>query len=329
MRYVKLGKTDINVSKLGLGCMGMSEFYGPSDDQQSMKALEHAFAMGVNFYDTADTYGDGNNEELLAKFIKGKRDKIVLATKFGIVREKGTYARSINNEPRYVRSACEASLKRLKVDYIDIYYAHRLNPDHCLELMMEELGNLVKEGKIRAIGLSEASAEQIREAHKIHPVSALQTEYSLWTRDIEQNGIFDICQELGITIVPYSPLGRGFLTGTITKTEDLDKTDFRLMLPRFQGSNLNNNLTLVNSVKKLSEKKGCSPAQIALSWIMGKGRDIVPIFGARKHHHMEDNIRAIDVSLTAEELNFLDNIFKMQAVAGERYSKEGMKGIAQ
>ncbi len=329
MKYVKLAQTDINVSKLGLGCMGMSEFYGPSDNKQSIKVLEHAFAMGMNFYDTADTYGDGHNETLLAEFIKGKRENIVLATKFGIVREKGTYERSINNNPQYVRSACEASLKRLEVDYIDVYYAHRLNPEHDLELMMEALGDLVKEGKIRGIGLSEASEEQLRRAHKVHPISALQTEYSLWTRDIERNGVFDTCKELGITIVPYSPLGRGFLTGTITKPEDLDKTDFRLMLPRFQGSNLDNNLALANSVKELGGRKGCSPAQIALSWIMGKSDNIVPIFGARKHHHLEDNLKAINVSLTGEEIAFLEDIFAVQAISGERYSKEGMKGIVQ
>lgn len=328
MEYINFADTNIKISNLGFGCMGMSEFYGPSNDKNSIKILEHALEMGVNFFDTADQYGHGHNEELLGKFMKGRRESIVIATKFGIVRkEKGTYERSIDNSPEYVRSACEASLKRLGIDCIDLYYAHRLNPDHSIEAMMTELASLVKEGKIRSIGLSEVSGEQLKTAHKIHPVSAVQSEYSLWTRDIETNGVLKTCRELGVTVVPYSPLGRGFLTGSITTTDGLDQNDFRRKSPRFQGENLNLNLELVNSVKKLAEDKGCTPAQIALSWVMAQGDDIVPIPGTRRIRYLEDNLGSIDLPLSSTDINYLENIFTVEAISGNRYPSEGMKGI--
>jgi aryl-alcohol dehydrogenase-like predicted oxidoreductase len=328
MEYINFADTNIKISNLGFGCMGMSEFYGPSDDENSIKILEHALEMGVNFFDTADQYGHGHNEELLGKFMKGRRESIVIATKFGIVRnEKGAYERSIDNSPEYVRSACEASLKRLGINSIDLYYAHRLNPDHSIEAMMTELASLVKEGKIRTIGLSEVSGEQLRAAHKIHPVSAVQSEYSLWTRDIETNGVLETCRELGVTVVPYSPLGRGFLTGSITTTDGLDQNDFRRKSPRFQRGNLN--LELVNSVKKLAEDKGCTPAQIALSWVMAQGDDIVPIPGTRRIRYLEDNLGSIDLPLSSTDINYLENIFTVEAISGNRYPSEGMKGIPQ
>ncbi len=329
MEYINLAQTDIKLSKLGLGCMGMSEFYGPSNDMNSLQVLEHAFEIGVNFFDTADMYGHGHNEELLAKFLKGKQDKTIIATKFGLVRKQaGVYERTVDNSPEYIRSACEASLKRLGIDCIDLYYAHRLNPEHSLEVMMEELSHLIKEGKIRSIGLCEVTAEQLKRAHKVHPVAAVQTEFSLWTRDIETNGLLDMCRNLGTTLIPYSPLGRGFLTGTITSTNDLDKSDFRVFLPRLQGDNLNDNLALVDSVKTIAEKKKCSPAQIALAWVMSKGNNVVPIPGTRRIKYLEENLGSLNLFLTYEETAFLENSFTAQAVAGERYPMEGMKGIS-
>ncbi|VVS94614.1 aldo/keto reductase [Desulfoluna spongiiphila] len=329
MTQVALGRTPIRVSRMGLGCMGMSEFYGPSDDTNSLTVLERAFELGVNFYDTADMYGHGHNEKLIGRFLKGKRDRIVLATKFGIVRkEKGTYERTIDNSPAYLRKACEDSLARLGVDHIDLYYAHRLNPEQDLDAMMGELSRLVEEGKIRAVGLSEVSVEQLRRAHAIHPVAAVQSEYSLWTRDIEENGLLATCRELGVGFVPYSPLGRGFLTGTITNTKEMDSGDFRRMSPRFEGENLDRNLALVASVRELAREKQCTPAQIALAWVMARGEDIVPIPGTRRTRYLEDNAGALEIILEASDLSFLDVIFTSDAVAGERYPQEGMKGLS-
>lgn len=329
MTQVALGRTPIRVSRMGLGCMGMSEFYGPSDDTNSLNVLERAFELGVNFYDTADMYGHGHNEKLIGRFLKGKRDRIVLATKFGIVRkEKGTYERTIDNSPAYLKKACEDSLARLGVDHIDLYYAHRLNPEQDLDAMMGELSRLVEEGKIRAVGLSEVSVEQLRRAHAIHPVAAVQSEYSLWTRDIEENGLLATCRELGVGFVPYSPLGRGFLTGTITDTKEMDSGDFRRMSPRFEEENLDRNLALVASVRELAREKQCTPAQIALAWVMARGEDIVPIPGTRRTRYLEDNAGALEIILEASDLSFLDGIFVSGAVAGERYPQEGMKGLS-
>ncbi|VFQ46212.1 aldo/keto reductase [Desulfoluna butyratoxydans] len=329
IKQVPLGKTSIRVSRMGLGCMGMSEFYGPSDDANSLTVLERALELGITFYDTADMYGHGHNEKLIGRFIKGKRNRIVLATKFGIIRkEKGIYERTIDNSPAYLRKACEASLKRLGVDHIDLYYAHRLNPEQDLDAMMGELSRLVEEGKIRAVGLSEVSAEQLRRAHAIHPVAAVQSEYSLWTRDIEENGLLAACRELGVGFVPYSPLGRGFLTGTITDTKEMDSTDFRRMSPRFEGKNLDRNLVLVASVQELAKEKQCTPAQVALAWVMAQGEDIVPIPGTRRTRYLEDNAGALQVTLEASDLTFLDDVFTSDAVAGERYPQEGMKGLS-
>ena len=329
MKYTTLGQTSIRVSRMGLGCMGMSEFYGPSEETNSMAVLERAVEMGINFFDTADMYGHGHNEELLGRFIRNRREDLVIATKFGLVRkEKGAYERTIDNSPAYLRIACEASLKRLGADCIDLYYAHRVNPDQSIEAMMTELSRLVGEGKIRGIGLSEVSASQLRTANAIHPVAAVQSEYSLWTRDVEKNDILSTCRKLGVSFVPYSPLGRGFLTGAITGMEGLDESDFRRKSPRFQGDNLDHNLALVATIQKLAEAKGCTPAQVALAWVLSRGEDIVPIPGTRRVHYLEDNVGAIEVSLEAADLAVLDAVFGMDAVAGARYPQEGMKGVS-
>ena len=328
MKQVTLGQTSLRASRMGLGCMGMSEFYGPSDDKESLAALEHALELGINFFDTADMYGHGHNEQLLGRFIKGKRNALVIATKFGIVRkEKGAYQRTIDNSPSYVRQACEASLQRMGIDHIDLYFAHRLNPEQDTEAMMMELGKLVKEGKIRAIGLSEVSASQLKAAHAIHPVAVVQSEFSLWTRDIEKNGLLQTCRELGVSFVAYSPLGRGFLTGTITSTDELDGTDFRRISPRFQKGNLEHNLMLVDAVKTVAKKKCCSPAQIALAWAMSRGDDIIPIPGTRRKRHLEDNAGALSVDLLPGDIAYLEAIFDMHGAAGNRYPDEGMKGL--
>lgn len=328
MRMNTLGHSDIAVSRIGLGCMGMSEFYGPSDDLDSLAVMERALALGVNFFDTADMYGHGHNEELLGRFLKGRRDGVVVATKFGIVRPRaGVYARSVDNRPEYVRRACEASLARLGVDAIDLYYAHRLNPEHDLEAMMGELARLVAEGKVRAVGLSEPSEAQLRAAHAAHPVSAVQSEYSLWTRDIEGNGVLTACRELGISLVPYSPLGRGVLTGTIAKPDDLDETDFRRAMPRMAGDNLEANLVLVNTIAELAQAKGCTSAQLALAWVTAQGDDVFPIPGTRRVKYIEDNVLALNVVLSDEDLATLERVFTPEAVHGERYPEEGMKGL--
>lgn len=327
MQYGTLGNSSAQLSRLGLGCMGMSEFYGPSDDKQSLEVLERAFELGVTFYDTADMYGSGHNEELLARFMRGKRDKLRLATKFGIVRNKGEYARTLDNSPEYARSACEASLQRLDTDYIDLYYAHRINPEQSIEAMMRELARLVDEGKIRAVGLSEPSAEQLRAAHAVFPVSAVQSEYSLWTRDVETNGVFDACRELGVSLVPYSPLGRGFLTGKISSAEDLDPSDFRRFFPRLQDEHLDANLKLVESVKALAEERGATPAQVALAWVVAQGEDVFPIPGTRRIKYLEDNLGALEIALSEEDVNGLSEIFHPDAALGDRYTAEGMKGV--
>lgn len=329
MRHVRLGNSSLEISRLGLGCMGMSEFYGPSDDQQSLAVLERAFELGVTFYDTADMYGHGHNERLLAGFLKGRRDNIVVATKFGIVRpEAGKYERSLDNSPAYARAACEASLKRLGIDRIDLYYVHRVNPAQDLEATMAELARLVEEGKIRAVGLSEPSVEQLRKAHAVFPVSAVQSEYSLWTRDVETNGVLAACRELGVSLVPYSPLGRGFLTGTITRADSLDPKDFRRMMPRMADENLDANLRLVETVKELAVARSCTAAQVALAWVLSRGEDVIPIPGTRRVNYLEDNIGALELSLDQGELERLDRVFRPEAVLGARYPQEGMKGLS-
>jgi len=323
----KLGRTGPVVSAIGLGCMGMSEFYGPHDDTESLDTLEYAFERGITFYDTADTYGLGHNEELLARFLARHRDQVVVATKFGIVRQQGQYARRIDTSPAYVMQACDNSLKRLGIDTIDLYYAHRLNPATPVENTIGALSELVRANKIRAIGLSEVSSATLRRAHAVHPVTAVQSEYSLWTRDPE-DGVLETCRELGVSFVPYSPLGRGFLTGTIRSVDSLAEDDFRRTLqPRLQGENLAKNLSLVDAVQAIATEKGCTPAQLALAWVLAQGEHIIPIPGTRHRKFIDQNVGALDVTLTEADLARLDRIAPRNIAFGERYTPEGMKGL--
>jgi len=327
MKTRMLGRAGQVVSAIGLGCMGMSEFYGPHDDTESLASLEYAFERGITFYDTADTYGLGHNEELLARFLARHREHVVIATKFGIVRQKGQYARRIDTSAAYVAQACEGSLRRLGIETIDLYYAHRLNPATPVEDTIGALSELVRAGKIRAIGLSEVSAATLRRAHAVHPITAVQSEYSLWTRDPE-DGVLATCRELGVSFVPYSPLGRGFLTGTIRSVESLAEDDFRRTLqPRLQGENLAQNLKLVDAVQAMAAEKGYTAGQLALAWVLAQGDHIIPIPGTRRRKYIDENVGAIDVTLSAADLARLDRIAPRNAAAGERYTPEGMKGL--
>ena len=306
----------LTVSALGLGCMGMSEFYGKGDEAESLATIAAALDAGCTFLDTADMYGPFTNEQLVGKAIAGRRDEVVLATKFGIDRANG--GRAINGKPDYVREACDASLQRLGVDVIDLYYQHRVDPTTPVEETWGALGELVSAGKVRHLGISEAAPDTIRKAHAVHPVTALQTEYSLWSRDPEDE-LLGTVRELGIGFVPYSPLGRGFLTGQFEKPEDLPEDDFRRHNPRFQGENFTRNLQLVSRVKQMATAKDCTPAQLALAWLLHQGDDIVPIPGTKRRTRLEDNLGALEVSLTAQDLARLDELAPVGVAAGERY----------
>jgi aryl-alcohol dehydrogenase-like predicted oxidoreductase len=321
-----LGKSDLIVSRLGLGCMGMSEFYGPGNEAESIRTIHRALALGVNFLDTADIYGLGSNEELVGKALRDHREQAVLATKFGNVRGKDGSWQGVNGKPDYVRSCCDASLRRLGVDVIDLYYQHRVDPETPIEETVGAMADLVRQGKVRYLGLSEAAPETIRRACAVHPITALQPEYSLWTRDPEPE-VLPTCRENNIAFVAYSPLGRGALTGAIRRLDDLAEGDYRRGSPRFSGNNLSRNLFLVDRLTEMAAEKKCRPAQLALAWLLARGEDIFPIPGTKHINRLEENIGALEVPLTLQEVARLDAAFPAGAAAGPRYPEQAMKAV--
>lgn len=318
-----LGRSGLSVSAIGLGCMGMSEFYGPSDDEQSLATLAAALDLGINFFDTADMYGVGHNERLLGRFLKGRRDSIVLATKFGNVRGPNGERLGVSGTPDYVRSACDASLERLGIDTIDLYYQHRVDPNTPIDETVGAMKGLVEAGKVRFLGLSECSVATLRKAHAVHPITAVQIEYSLWSREPEEE-MLAACRELGVAFVAYSPLGRSFLTGAVSSPDALADDDFRRSNPRFSGEALKTNLALVEALKDFAAGKGVTSAQIALAWILGKDDNIVPIPGTRRQKYLEENVAATRIRLSPDEIAALDALFAPDAIAGTRYPAAAM-----
>lgn len=326
MKQRQLGKSGLTVSAIGLGCMGMSQGYGPSDEEESIRTLHRALDLGVTFLDTAAAYGIGANEQLVGRAIRDRRHEVVLATKCGIVRGAQPMAITVDGSPEHIRESCDASLRRLGVEVIDLFYLHRVDPSTAIEESVGAMSELVRAGKVRHLGLSEAAPATIRRAHRVHPIAALQSEYSLWFREPETS-VLPVCRELGIGFVPFSPLGRGFLSGLVTRTDDLAPGDFRVQLPRFQGENLQRNLRLVEAAGRIARRKGCSTSQLALAWLLAKGPDIVPIPGTKRRAYLESNAAAADFTLTGDEIRDLEATFPMGAAAGERYTPEMMRWV--